>query len=467
MCCCTPCWSGPGLSELQQLYSEGNHYLNRGELAAAEQCFLQVLEAQPLHAAARANLAYLKGQQRCYAEAEFHYRQALALMPDHVQLQQNFATLLWQMKRLAEAEQLARAALLDAPDDPALLTLLGVILACGQREAEAQQAYQLALQRDPHYARARFNLAYLLLRQGRLKEGWPLLAARWEFEALGAAFGCPQWQGESLQDKSIMLALEAGQGDMIQFSRYAALLKQRGARKVALVCQPALKRLFASLSGVDQVFAFDEPCDGGPWDYWSHPMHLPVWFDTTLASIPAAIPYLASEAELVEHWRSRLPAAGLRVGLVWQGNPEFENDGERSLPSLHTLAPLAQVANVEFISLQYGVSRGGLGLLPEQMRLTVLGDQLRDFADTAAILSQCDLLISVDTAAAHLAGALGVPCWLLLPDYRCDWRWLTQRSDSPWYPSMRLYRQPAGGQTWRPVAEQLRDALAVLAQEVQ
>jgi hypothetical protein len=187
-------------------------------------------------------------------------------------------------------------------------------------------------------------------------------------------------------------------------------------------------------------------------------MRLPGIFGTTLASIPAQLPYLHAQADAVAQWRSLLPQQGLRVGLAWRGNANFENDAERSLPSLMALAPLAATP-VHFVSLQKG--EGEDDAPPAGMHIFPAASRINDFADTAAVIANLDLVISVDTAVAHLVGALGKPCWLLLPDYRCDWRWMTGREDTPWYPAMRLFRQPRGG-GWPEVVAQLATALLSL-----
>jgi Flp pilus assembly protein TadD len=443
-------------SDPQQAYLDGNHRMAAGDLAGAEDSFMQVLLLEPLHGAARANLGYLKERQGALAEAEFHYLQAIALMPDHAQLYQNLGVLLLKTRRFGDSEAAMRTAVELEPESSSAWSQLGVLLACVKREQEAEQCYLRALSLDPGHARARFNLAYVLLRQGRLAEGWPLLEARWQFDDLAHAFHCPHWDGEPLQGKSLVIALEAGQGDMIQFCRYAALLKARGAARIAVVCHPALRRLFTTLTGIDEVYAFDGAVPVEGWDYWTHPMRLPALFGTELASIPSSIPYLLAEPELLRHWHGLLPQQGLRVGLAWKGNPDFENDADRSLPSLSTLAPLGG-APAHFVSLQKGP--GEEEAPPAGMTLHAIGPQLRDFADTAAVIANLDLVISVDTAVAHLAGALGKPCWLLLPDYRCDWRWMTERSDTPWYPSMRLFRQSGAGD-WTAVIDAVRRALS-------
>jgi tetratricopeptide (TPR) repeat protein len=445
-----------------QLISHGDALLASGDLAGAAAAYLQAVADDPACGLARANLGYVRERQGALLEAELHYLQALALLPEHPQLLQNYGVLLHKLKRFDESEAAARLAVRLRPDSAAAWSQLGVLFACVQREDEAEACYRHVLALDPGFARASFNLAYVLLRQGRLEEGWPLLAARWQFEPLAQAFGCAPWQGEPLAGKAIVIAMEAGQGDMIHFCRYAALLKERGAARVAVACHPALRRLFATLPGVDEVYASPAPMAG--WDYWTHPMRLPALFGTRLATIPAAIPYLRAEPALAQRWRERLAAASpvggtLRVGLAWQGNPDYENDADRSLPSLHTLAPLASVEGVTFVSLQKGAAEAQAAQPPAGMRLLDIASALYDFADTAAVIANLDLVISVDTAVAHLAGAMGKPCWLLLPDYRCDWRWMTARDDTPWYPSMRLFRQPAGG-GWEPVMATLASALA-------
>ncbi|WP_373990761.1 tetratricopeptide repeat protein [Duganella sp. BuS-21] len=451
-------------NDSQQAYLDANHLMAAGDLAGAEEAYLQALALQPWHAAARANLAYLKELQGAAAEAEFHYRQAIALMPDHTQLQQNLGALLLKEKRFSESEIAMRAAVALAPEEASAWNQLGALLVFTHREPEGEACYRRALSLEPEHARARFNLAYVLLRQGRFEEGWRMLEARWEFEGFPLSFDCPFWQDEALEGKSIVIGLEAGHGDMIHFCRYAPMLKARGAARVDVVCHPDLRRLLATLAGVDHVYAPDHaPTDG--WDYWTRPMRLPGLFDTELASIPAAVPYLHAPPALVAHWRALLPQQGLRVGLAWRGNPNFENDADRSLPSLMTLAALGAAAQaaggVQFVSLQKGSGADEALTPPAGMTLLAIAPQLGDFADTAAVIANLDLVISTDSAVAHLAGAMGKPCWLLLPDYRCDWRWMAERDDTPWYPSMRLFRQPRGG-GWAPVIADVAVALVRL-----
>jgi hypothetical protein len=224
--------------------------------------------------------------------------------------------------------------------------------------------------------------------------------------------------------------------------------------------------LFVTLDSVDQVIAFDEAVPKTGWDCWTPLLSIPLYCQTRLDTIPAVIPYVQAAAGRIEHWRARLPALGLRVGLVWKGNPRFENDADRSLPGLEVLAPLGRVAGVHFISLQTGAGEDQARHPPAGLSLLHLGSQIEDFSDSAAIVASLDLVICVDTAIAHLAGALGKPCWVLLPAYKTDWRWLEGRTDSPWYPGvMRLFRQSAAG-NWTGVAAEVQAALEQFVQKI-
>jgi hypothetical protein len=297
------------------------------------------------------------------------------------------------------------------------------------------------------------------LRQGRFEEGWACLEARNWYAPWAAHLGCPRWQGETLAGKSVLIGYEPGHGDMIQYCRYAAELKAQGAAAITLICHPALKTLFATVEGVDTVLSFDDPMPASGWDFWTPPLSIPYYCKTRLDSIPAKIPYLRAAADSIRKWAALIPKDGLRAGLVWKGNPLFDNDADRSLPSLDVLAPLGAVDGVKFISLQKGAGEEEAMHPPGGLHLTHLGSQLTDFADTAAVIANLDLVICVDTAVAHLAGALGKPCWVMLPDYKTDWRWMSERTDSPWYPGvMRLFRQTTMGD-WSDVVADMVDAL--------
>ncbi len=439
-------------THVEALFFEGNALMAQGKADAAEACFVRALALEPDAGAVLANLAWLKDQAGLGDEAERFYRRALAVLPENLQIHFNLGLLLKKQKRFEAAELLLRRAVQLAPEAPAGWSNLGVLLACMQRDAEAEQCYRRALELDPDHAKASFNLSYVLLRQGRFAEGWQRLEARDDFARLASHFACARWAGQPLAGKSIVIGFEAGQGDMIQFCRYSAVLAQLGAARITLVCHPGLTQLLRSLPSVDRVYGFDEDVPSGAWDYWTVPLSLPHLCGTDAATIPAKLPYLSAEPARMARWAARLPQGRLRVGLAWKGNPNFENDAERSLPSLDTLAPLGALAGIDWISLQKGAGEADALTPPPGLDLLALGSELHDFADTAAVIAQLDLVISVDTAVAHLTGALGKPCWLLLPGYRADWRWLTGRTDSPWYPgTLRLFRQARGGNWDQPV----------------
>jgi Tfp pilus assembly protein PilF len=442
----------------EALFYEGARHMAQGDATRAEACFREATRLVPDFAEAHANLALLLDRAGAAGEAEAAYRLAIEYDPQLPEPLLNLGVLLLAQKRFDEAERALHHALaLRASADA--WSNLGMLYACIHREQQSESCYQSALALDPAHRSAHFNLAYLLLRQGRLAEAWPHFEARDWYDALARRLPCPRWDGDALEGRSILVAYEAGHGDVIQFCRYVPLLKGAGAGRVTLICHPALKRLLGSLEGVDELLAYDEALPETGWDCWTPLMSLPRCFGTRVDSIPAPIPYLAVEPAKRAFWAQAFSGGGLRVGLVWKGNPRFENDGERSLASLALLAPLAGIPGVRFFSLQKGAGEAEALAPPAGMDLRPLADHMADFSDLAAMMVNLDLVISVDSAPAHLAGALGVPCWMLLPDYMTDWRWFKDREDSPWYPgTLRLFRQAEGG-GWQPVIAALAKAL--------
>lgn len=436
-----------------------------GEAARAEACFAQAIRLDPTLAEPYGNLGLLLEQRGALAEAETAYLQCAALDPSLFDNQLNLGALYTVQKRFTEAEKCYEAALSLDDASCKLWSNLGALYIGWQKEALAEKCLRLAIQLDPDYAKARFNLSYLLLRRGDYAEGWACMEARDWYQGLAKFLNCPRWQGQDLTGQTILIGFEAGHGDMIQFCRFTATLRLRGAHRVDLLCHPALKRLFQSLADVDNVWAFNEALPANAWDCWTPPFSIPYHCQTRLDSIPADLPYLHADAQCVSAWRHKVsPQASnaLKIGLVWKGSVGFENDADRSLVSLEVLSPLWRVPGVCFISLQKGAGEDQAKCPPPSQPLLDIGTHMTDFADAAAIIVQLDLVITVDTAMAHLAGALGKPCWLMLPAYKTDWRWLTERVDSPWYPGvMRLYRQPVSG-NWTAVVAKLQADLAQL-----
>lgn len=434
----------------------GGGLLSAGDAAGAEAAFQLALQSDPDHVFALSNLAWMREQQGLLEDAEGYYLRALAQTPDDVHLLQNLGALLMRRRRPVEAERISRRVLVLAPELPSSWSNLGALLAAMQRETQAERCHRHAIALDGAYANARYNLSYLLLRQGRLAEGWRMLEARPQPTAFGDYFRFPRWQGEPLAGKSVLICPEAGMGDMLLLCRYGAVLRELGVARVSMLCHAPLKALLQTLDGIDEVIAIGEAVPAEGWDYWAPVLSLPGLCGTTLETIPVATAYLRAQPQAVQDWAERLPAAPLRVGLAWKGNASFENDDARSLASLDALAPLGAVEGVQFVSLQKGA---GEDEISNAITLAASGAALADMADTAALIANLDLVISVDTAVAHLAGALGKPCWLLLPDYLPDWRWLSGRLDSPWYPAMRLFRQPCMV-GWEPLICHVADELA-------
>jgi tetratricopeptide (TPR) repeat protein len=389
-------------------------------------------------------------------EALIDFERVLAAAPDHLDALGNRGNALIKLNRPADALSSYDRALTIAPDNAQLLTNRAAALRRLDRPQEAVMSARRALRSRPDFAQAKFVEGVARLTLGDFS-GWHGYEARWGVGFLAShrrSFAAPLWLGEpALDGKAILLHAEQGFGDTLQFVRYAPLVAGRGA-KVILEVQPELTRLLSPLPGVEAVIA-----RGGPlpaFDFHCPLMSLPLACGTTLATIPAAIPYVAPKHDDVAAWRGRLPRRGTLIGLVWSGERSHDNDRNRSL-RLESLLPLLQTPGVTFVSLQHEVRDEDAALLQGQSGVMHLGNEFRDFADTAAVVSLLDAVISADTAVAHLSGALGKPLLLLLP-FGADFRWLRERDDSPWYPTARLFRQPAFGD-WVSVIETLRQDL--------
>ena len=425
-------------------------------LAEAEACQQQALRIDPAYPEAHNNLGLAQYEQGRVAEAGNSFHGALRLRPDYANAMLNLGTALQSLNRLAEAEACYRDALARGARPAQVLNNLGLLLGERGRSEEAEAACREALAHAPGQADARTNLALILLLRGAFEEGWREYEARWQVGSMAGGlqrFVQPLWLGDApLHGKTILLHAEQGFGDTLQFCRYAPLVAEAGAR-VLLEVQPALCRLMAGLPGVDAVIPTGESLPA--FDLHCPLMSLPLAFGTTTDSIPAAVPYLRADPSEVAVWRRRLETLpGRRVGLVWGGSSRLDQphaaaiDRRRSMP-MQALAPLAGVAGCSFVSLQLGPPARQPA--PPGLHLHDPTDGLRDWADTAALVQALDLVISVDTAVAHLAAALGRPVWLL-NRYDTCWRWLLGRDDSPWYPTLRQFRQPAPGDWDTPVA---------------
>lgn len=387
------------------------------------------------------------------------YRRALALNSASADYHSNLSNALREDGQIDAAVEAAGKACALQPRMAAAFNNLGAALLQSGRFDDAITNYRRAVELEPDFATAHYNLAVALLSTGRLEEGWAQAEWRWKAKELALPvvdFGRPRWDGASLGGKRILLYTEQGFGDVIHMVRYVPQVVARGG-KVILGVPKELVRLLKCVPGVEAIVTHSE--DLPVFDVQCPLLSLPAVMKTTLATIPGLSPYLRADPELVDQWRVRIAAPGdtrIKVGLVWAGRSEHKNDRNRSM-ALRMLAPLAGAANARFFSLQKGEAAGQLQSAPPGMDIVDCGSQINDFADLAAVLENLDLLITVDTAPAHLAGALGRPVWMVLP-FIPDWRWMLERRDSPWYPTMKLFRQPQRG-AWEAAIALVKDEL--------
>lgn len=414
-------------------------------LAAAECAALlapELVEAEFLRAMA---LAGLKAGPAAIAGLE----RTIARDPGHAKAHLNLGNLLAEEDRLEEAEASCRRAIALEPGLVEAHASLGYLLTAQGRLGEAIAACKAALALEPEFVQAHWNEGIALLLAGDYARGWEKYEARKGYERFVRLYPDPEgpvWQGEALDRRTILVHAEQGLGDTIQFARYLPLLAARGA-KVVLACDAQLVPLMAAqpaslMPGLAAVVARGTALP--PYDYWVNQMSLPHRFRTRLETIPAPAFYLAADAGRARRFAERLPG-GMRIGLAWAGNPRHSNDRRRSMPSA-ALAPLLETNGVSFVSLQAGKRARGAAAFPG---LLDFSPEITDFADTAALIAALDLVITVDTSVAHCAAALGKETWIMLA-HAPDWRWLTGRTDSPWYPTVRLFRQPTPG-AWEAV----------------
>jgi Tfp pilus assembly protein PilF len=418
--------------------NRANALLALGKLDAAQDGCRAALRLKRNCAEAYQVLGHALSDMGQPEEAVAVYRDALRYNPRLPDLHNDLGLALREANQLEAAVGMLRTAVSREPRSVDLrCNLAGVLKDLGQID-EAEAVYRQILAEQPDNAAAHNNLGILLLLAGRFAEGWDHWEWRFRAERLPTRpLTKPLWQGESLTGRTVLIQAEQGMGDMIQFCRYVPLVAARGGRVVLEVHRP-LVRLLASLSGVAQVIAIGETAP--PFDLQCPMMSLPNAFDRCgEAQIPSAMPYLRADPALVEQWRRRIESLpGVKVGLVWAGNPErIRMDNRRSIRP-DRIASLADLPGIQLISLQKGGPAGGWRPTHDWT------EELSDFADTAALVETLDVIIGVDTAVVHLAGALGKPVWLL-NRYDTCWRWQLGRDDSPWYPTLRQFRQKTPG----------------------
>jgi Flp pilus assembly protein TadD len=380
-----------------------------------------------------------------FDQAEASYRRALALEPGFVEAMSNLGNVLHRRGDLAGAVALYRRALALEPGNAVFHNNLGTAFADRGEIEEAENSYRRALALSRDYADAHFHLGLVRLLRGDYAAGWREYEWRWRMKSFVTPpreFEQPQWRGEPLDGRRILIHVEQGFGDTLQFVRYVPEVAKRGGR-VVLEAPREMMELFAGVDGVAElVRRGPDP----PAFAWHCPlMSLPLAFGTELATVPAAVPYIRVDPARAARWRERVAGIGSpKVGVVLAGRRTWKAHYDRALPP-EALSLLAGVGSLALVSLQKDPK-----LEPAAAAVTDLAPELADFADTAAAICALDLVVAADTAAAHLAGALGKPVWILLP-HVADWRWLLDRSDSPWYPTARLYRQDRPGDWQKPL----------------
>lgn len=474
------------------LFDMGNKLLDQGQAEAAVLAFQRCLAVVPNHAGVRYNLGNALMKAGRIVEAAESLQSCLRLAPDFGAAYVNLGTALRQLALLGPAQAMAelgvqhlpavaeakivlanvlhdkaeyaaaaalyRQVLGSTPNHAGTLSSLGNTFRAMGHFTEAMAAHDHAVSIDPDAAEMRFSRATALLEAGEFVQGWDDYEARWRrTEGRPRGFGDP-WRGEDIAGRTILLYAEQGLGDTLQFVRYAPMVARRGAR-IVLEVQAPLVRLVQQSYRFAQVVARGDPLPA--FDVNCPLLSLPRAFETRVETIPAQVPYLHADPRAVATWKAKLPDRGLRVGLVWAGSPHADNarshliDRRRSVHPDH-LAPLGDIAGLHWISLQKDQPNE-----PPALKLLNPMPEMNDFADTAAVVANLDLIISVDTSVAHLAGALGRPVWLLSRYDGC-WRWLRDRNDSPWYPGMRIYRQEQP-HDWAPVIERIRSDLTDLS----
>ena len=412
----------------------------------------------PQHSEAHNNLGCAYRALDQPGRAEECFRLAIAAMPDSPQAHYNLGGVLYEFGKLEEAVASHRRALELQPRDLATRNNLGNLLYEQGHLDESLILLEQTLAADPELPSAHYNLALVWLSQGRMPEGWAEYEWRWRcLDPAPLRLSEPLWDGTPQENKKLLIQAEQGLGDTIQFIRYLPLVRNRCPNTVVQI-QPALLPLLEQ-SGIEDLIPHTAPLP--PIDLQIPMASLPWIFGTTLETIPVDVPYLHASTHLIDEWREKLAQySGLKVGIAWQGSRTYRGDRYRSIP-LSCFAPLAQVPGIRLLSLQKGPGVDQISPLRDEFRIVDLGSEIDErsgpFMDTAAIMKNLDLVITSDTVTAHLAGALGVKVWVALR-VGPDWRWLAGRQDSPWYPSMRLFRQRIFGD-WLPVFEDMANVL--------
>lgn len=433
-----------------------------GKLEEALAAYEQALLLDGGYAEAHHNIGNVFFWQRRYAAAVEKYNLVISLDPQRIEAYNSSAIALQYLGEYDAAIERCRQVLLQKPEYAEACNTLASILVKKGLYVEAIENYRRALQLKADYAEAHCNLGMALLSSGRFEEGWAEYA--WRLKTDRAAYlrghPAPCWDGSCFAGKRLLVRHEQGFGDNIQFMRYLPMVKRLGGKVCCEVLGP-LAGLFAGFPGVDEAVEVSPGmAPAGQFDFHVPLLEIPRILGTTLETIPATVPYVFANPARAQHWRARFSRTDLNVGIVWAGHPAHREDAARSCP-LRAFLRLSRIPHVRLFGLQKGGAAAQAKDLAADMPLLNLGDELDDFTDTAAVIENLDLVISVDTAVLHLAGAMAKPAWALLPSSP-DWRWMLDRSDTPWYPTVKLFRQQQHG-CWDDVFHRVSEELTARA----
>lgn len=438
---------------------------NVGKYDIAVDYISKAIEYMPANAACYNNMGNVFQQQGKFGKAIPYYEKTLELKPDHHMAHNNLGVAYIRMGENDKALSHCRKALELSPEYAGAHNNLGECHSNLGNYEKALESYERAIQLEPELVDAHWNKSLSLLVQGDLKNGFAEYKWRWRRPTTVSRQIAPErsWDGRSLSGQSVFVFEEQGAGDVFQFMRYLPLVKERGAR-VIFEASPALVRLLSSMDSIDKLWVRNprqDTSDIDRFDYGVPILDLPHIFGTELHTIPNSTPYLEPDHELVKSWSGKVnKKAKINIGIVWAGNPGHHNDFNRSC-RLSLFKVLADIDGVNLYSLQKETYQNWTDIEVLSVCAKDFSEDLNDFADTAAAISSLDLIISVDTAVVHLAGAMGKPTWILLP-FNPDWRWLLKRQDSPWYPSLTLFRQETPG-GWNTVFDKISEKLKEMA----
>jgi tetratricopeptide (TPR) repeat protein len=425
----------------------------------AVESYKKAIALKPDYAEAHNNLGTALLEQRKFEEAVICHNRAIAIKPDYAEAYNNLGTVLQELCKLDEAIASYRKAITLKPDFAEAHNNLGTALQDSGKLEEALASYRQATILKPDFALAHVNTSFVLLLTENFKLGWQ--EYKWRLRIKGRTpktLQKPLWDGSSLNGKSILVYTEQGFGDSIQFVRYLPMVKAQNGR-VIVECQQSLCRLLKNCDGVDEIIEKTHKNEA-PMQI---DVHVPLLslagiFEVNMDSISSSVPYIKPDPVLVSEWNTMLDHdSNFKVGIVWASDPRNKNIYHKKSCKLHDFESLSGIPGLSFYSLQKGPASAEIHNSPNGMKIISLENESHDFADTAAVIANLDLVISVDTAVAHLTGAIGKPVWTLLP-FAADWRWLLNRNDSPWYPSMRLFRQTRAND-WAGVFVQVKEEL--------